>query len=192
MPACWTIFWLYFYLCLQTADDTRQFLKLYDPDLGQPLPERTYAEDCRIYTPGHPNGSFAVIMDKMDVFVPSHFFGCGSRYIFPSPPLCLFFLPLSFPSLPPSPSPSPTSPSSPISLPSPLSHLSFHIGGGTLGPKAGDSLLLHLFLQALILRDVFLLNILSIAFELMEYTLECQLPNFGECWWDHVSGTHLL
>ena len=27
----------------------------------------------------------------------------------------------------------------------------------------------------------------SIGFELMEYTLECQLPNFGECWWDHVS-----
>ena len=21
----------------------------------------------------------------------------------------------------------------------------------------------------------------------MEYTLEPQLPNFGECWWDHVS-----
>ena len=58
--------------------------------------------------------------------------------------------------------------------------------------KAGDSLPLPLFLQGLILRDVFLLNILSIAFELMEYTLACQLPNFGECWWDHVSDTRLL
>ena len=42
-------------------------------------------------------------------------------------------------------------------------------------------------LQTLIVRDVFLLLILSAGFELMEYTLECQLPNFGECWWDHVS-----
>jgi len=57
---------------------------------------------------------------------------------------------------------------------------------------AGDSFLLPPFLQGLILRDVFLLNILSIAFELMEYTLACQLPNFGECWWDHVSDTRLL
>ena len=30
-------------LSSQTEDDNRQFLKLYDPDLGQPLPERTYA-----------------------------------------------------------------------------------------------------------------------------------------------------
>lgn len=24
------------------------------------------------------------------------------------------------------------------------------------------------------------------GFELVEYTLEYQLPNFEECWWDHV------
>ena len=42
-------------------------------------------------------------------------------------------------------------------------------------------------LQALIIRDVFVLSVLSIGFELFEYTLEPQLPNFGECWWDHVS-----
>ena len=41
--------------------------------------------------------------------------------------------------------------------------------------------------QGLILRDVFLLTIISIGFELLEYTLEPHLPNFGECWWDHVS-----
>jgi phosphatidylserine synthase 2 len=27
---------------------------------------------------------------------------------------------------------------------------------------------------------------MSIGFELLEYSLEHQLPNFGECWWDHV------
>jgi len=29
--------------------------------------------------------------------------------------------------------------------------------------------------------------VISLMFEVMEYTLEHQLPNFSECWWDHVS-----
>ena len=40
-----------------------------------PLAEQTYAEDSRIYTPDNPNRSFVNIMEKLDVFVPSHFFG---------------------------------------------------------------------------------------------------------------------
>ena len=64
-----------FLLHAQTADDARYFLTFYDPELGVPLPERTYAEECNIYTPGHPDGNFAHIMDKMDVFVPCHLFG---------------------------------------------------------------------------------------------------------------------
>ncbi len=40
--------------------------------------------------------------------------------------------------------------------------------------------------QMLIVRDWFLLTVLSIGFELLEYTLQVHLPNFGECWWDHV------
>ena len=60
---------------LQTIDDARQLLRVYDPELGKPLPERTYAENCDIYTPGHPNGSFANVMEKMDVFVPCHLIG---------------------------------------------------------------------------------------------------------------------
>lgn len=46
----------------------------------------------------------------------------------------------------------------------------------------------HLFgwvAKALILRDVWLCWVVSIMFEVMEYSLEFQLPNFGECWWDH-------
>lgn len=50
------------YLCMQnyfqTTDDARQLLKYLDEDLGKPLPEQSYGEDCRLYTPGHPNGSF--------------------------------------------------------------------------------------------------------------------------------------
>ncbi|XP_069133754.1 phosphatidylserine synthase 2-like isoform X2 [Argopecten irradians] len=39
--------------------------------------------------------------------------------------------------------------------------------------------------KTLILRDWWLCTVISIMFELMEYTLEHQLPNFSECWWDH-------
>jgi hypothetical protein len=30
----------------------------------------------------------------------------------------------------------------------------------------------------------------SIGFEILEYSLEHQLPNFSECWWDHVGHLH--
>ena len=52
-----------------------------------------------------------------------------------------------------------------------------------------DALLILLTL-GIILRDVWLLNVISILFELMEYSLETQLPNFAECWWDHVSSVY--
>ncbi|KAJ3045499.1 hypothetical protein HDV00_009153 [Rhizophlyctis rosea] len=41
------------------------------------------------------------------------------------------------------------------------------------------------FAKALVLRDYWFCWILSIMFEIMEYSLEHQLPNFAECWWDH-------
>ncbi|KAI8927830.1 phosphatidyl serine synthase-domain-containing protein [Entophlyctis helioformis] len=41
------------------------------------------------------------------------------------------------------------------------------------------------FCKALILRDYWFCWILSVLFEIMEYSLEHQLPNFAECWWDH-------
>ena len=40
-----------------------------------PLTVKTYADDCHIYTPGHPNGTFATIIDNMDGFAISHFVG---------------------------------------------------------------------------------------------------------------------
>ncbi|XP_071449421.1 phosphatidylserine synthase 2-like isoform X2 [Hetaerina americana] len=46
----------------------------------------------------------------------------------------------------------------------------------------------HLFgwwLKALVLRDWWLCTVISVSFEILEYTLEHQLPNFSECWWDH-------
>ncbi|KAJ7105066.1 phosphatidyl serine synthase-domain-containing protein [Mycena crocata] len=41
------------------------------------------------------------------------------------------------------------------------------------------------FGKAMILRDYWFCWILSIAFELAEYSLQHQLANFRECWWDH-------
>lgn len=41
--------------------------------------------------------------------------------------------------------------------------------------------------KAIILRDSWICWILSITFELLEYSLQHQLNNFAECWWDHVS-----
>ena len=41
------------------------------------------------------------------------------------------------------------------------------------------------FAKSLILRDYWFLWLLSVLFELLEYTLAHQLSNFNECWWDH-------
>ena len=41
--------------------------------------------------------------------------------------------------------------------------------------------------KTLILRDYWMTLVLSVLFEINEYSLQHQLPNFSECWWDHVS-----
>lgn len=40
--------------------------------------------------------------------------------------------------------------------------------------------------QTLMIRDWWMCTIVSVMFEFLEYSLEHQLPNFSECWWDHV------
>lgn len=41
------------------------------------------------------------------------------------------------------------------------------------------------FCKTLIFRDWWLVTVISVMFEFLEYSLEHQLPNFSECWWDH-------
>ncbi|KAI8610751.1 phosphatidyl serine synthase-domain-containing protein [Chytriomyces sp. MP71] len=41
------------------------------------------------------------------------------------------------------------------------------------------------FAKSMVLRDEWICWILSILFEFLEYSLQHQLPNFAECWWDH-------
>lgn len=116
---CVTIIYLLalIFILFQTADDARLLMKHFDSELGKPLPERDYGGNCKIYDPGHPEGPFHLFWDKMDCFVPTHFFGW--------------------------------------------------------------------WLKTLVLRDYWLCMVISIMFEVLEYTLEHQLPNFSECWWDH-------
>lgn len=87
----------------------RVLIGLVDGSLGRPLPEKSYAEDCRL--------TWSTLWAQIDFFVFAHVFGW--------------------------------------------------------------------YAKALILRDQWICWILSVMFEVMEYSLEFQLPNFAECWWDH-------
>ncbi|GAB67116.1 phosphatidyl serine syntase [Plasmodium cynomolgi strain B] len=42
------------------------------------------------------------------------------------------------------------------------------------------------FIKALAIRNFFVLNLNSVLFELIELKFQHILPNFYECWWDHV------
>ena len=135
MYCCSVLYELLLIYCLfQTPDDTRAALKHLDSRLGVPLEEKEYGGDCRIYDPTRPEDPYHNVWDKLDGFVPTHFFGW--------------------------------------------------------------------WFKTMILRDVWLCWVLSIMFEvssklvnrteiklflpqILEYTLEHQLPNFSECWWDH-------
>lgn len=97
------------FLLFQDLNTARGYMVLLDSNLGVPLPEKNYAEDCSL--------SWMTIWNALDIFCVAHALGW--------------------------------------------------------------------FGKALILRDYWFCWILSIAFEFAEYSLEHQLANFGECWWDH-------
>ncbi|CAD8168199.1 unnamed protein product [Paramecium pentaurelia] len=108
------VFLIYF-----TPEQLQQFLQQFvDPKLGKPLPQKSYAEDCRFYTPENEHSKFYNLTSSFDVFVPAHIFGWT--------------------------------------------------------------------VKMWILRDFKLAMFQQIAFEFMEITFRHWLPNFWECWWDHV------
>ncbi|KAK3583279.1 hypothetical protein CHS0354_011167 [Potamilus streckersoni] len=104
------------YLLFQSVHSARLLMKHFDASLGKPLPEKDYGGNCFIYDP-NATDPWHNLWDKLDLFVPVHFFGWWGK--------------------------------------------------------------------TLVLRDWWLCMVLSIMFEVLEYTLEHQLPNFSECWWDH-------
>lgn len=64
------------YLFLMPLDEARQTLRYFDPDLGQPLPEKSYGEDCRVFTPENPDSPIFNIQDAViDVHFVAHFLG---------------------------------------------------------------------------------------------------------------------
>lgn len=57
-------------------DELQRFFKEFvDPKMGQPLPEKSYAENCDFYTPDHPESNFFYFKNSLDVFIPAHFIG---------------------------------------------------------------------------------------------------------------------
>ena len=107
------------FLAFQPVEKARQLLAWLDPKLGVPLPERTYAADCRVFTPENPHSLFANLQDCVfDMYMAAHLIGW--------------------------------------------------------------------WIKMMIVRDVKLCWFLSIVFEFMEVSLRHQLPNFYECWWDHL------
>jgi len=104
---------------LQTPEFTRNFFTYIDVNLGKQLPERSYAVDCRVYTPERNDSRFYNLKSAIiDEFVPAHFLGW--------------------------------------------------------------------FGKALIYRDFHLSWFMSIWFEVLEKSLKHVIPNFAECWWDHL------
>ncbi|GJE91595.1 PSS domain-containing protein [Phanerochaete sordida] len=97
------------FLLFQDLNSARAMMVYLDPNLGRPLPEKSYAENCD-FTPQN-------VWNAIDIFCLAHALGW--------------------------------------------------------------------FGKALILRDYWFCWILSIAFEFAEYSLQHQLANFAECWWDH-------
>jgi len=107
------------FLLFQNVDSARMIMSFIDPKLGKPLPERSYAEDCRIYTPEKPSSHFANVRDAVrDEFFVAHFVGW--------------------------------------------------------------------FVKTLGMRDAVFATVISSFFEVLELSLQHILPNFRECWWDHV------
>lgn len=69
---CFGLVWLAF----QNVDDARQVLHYWEPSLGTPLVEHSYATQCEIYTPFDPVSSFRNISDAIfDTFMVCHLLG---------------------------------------------------------------------------------------------------------------------
>ena len=82
-PALWrfafacSIFYelLLIYILHQTPDDARKLLKYVDENLGEPIPEKDYGGNCRLYDRDNKADPFHNVKDKMDIFIVGHLFG---------------------------------------------------------------------------------------------------------------------
>jgi phosphatidylserine synthase 2 len=68
------------FLLFQTPAGAREIFSYIDPKLGKALPERSYAEDCRIFTPEDPVSSYRNIYNAVyDEFIVAHLLGWYSK-----------------------------------------------------------------------------------------------------------------
>ncbi|GJD10453.1 Phosphatidylserine synthase 2 [Galdieria sulphuraria] len=83
-PAVWrlvmgiSLLYLMFlvFLLFQNVSDARKIIGYMDPlNAGQPLPDRSYGEDCRLWTPDNPEGSLVNLTSALDAFVVAHTLG---------------------------------------------------------------------------------------------------------------------
>ena len=118
LMCCYCVF-MTFVLVLPISE-ARYIFKIFHPSQGNELAERSYADDCRVFTPEHPESSMFNIKDAVfDI------------------------------------------------------HFVAHLAGW--------------WFKMMIIRDTKIAWIISGSFELIEISLRHWLPNFWECWWDHVS-----
>ena len=107
------------FILMLPLDHARAFVSVFDSKLGVPLPERSYGDDCRVFTPENPDSYFANVMSAVwDCHFIAHFAGWWGKMIF--------------------------------------------------------------------MRDWYIAWICSTMFEICELTFRHWLPNFYECWWDHL------
>ena len=104
---------------LLPLNEARWIFKLFHPSYGTPLPDKNYAEDCRVFTPENPVSSMFNIYEAVfDVHFVAHLLGW--------------------------------------------------------------------FGKMMVMRDTKIAWIVSASFELIEISWRHWLPNFWECWWDHM------
>jgi len=64
------------FILLLPLDQARYVFKIFHPSYGNFLPERSYADDCRVFTPEHPeSGWYNIKSAVFDVHFIAHFAG---------------------------------------------------------------------------------------------------------------------
>ena len=64
------------FILLLPRDEARNVFKIFHPSFGNQLPERGYADDCRVYTPENPVSNYFNIYDAVfDVHFIAHLGG---------------------------------------------------------------------------------------------------------------------
>jgi phosphatidylserine synthase 2 len=59
----------------QTTDNARAFLQFFDKNLGQPLPEKNYADNCEVTKPEFPYIKLDNFLDSVDFYMTAHLLG---------------------------------------------------------------------------------------------------------------------